>query len=239
MSAMPSNMKAGWWSIELPEFRPHPKLSTYSLFSYSDLPPIVEEIDDDFHWLKSQSVKESSLIEGSYPDGGRPNLTKLDKIASEYNLKLPMSFTTFIHSTELHERIRSCTDCYLDLADRAVRTKGTIQGCLVHFLSDSQWVLHWYIHVDPFGNHFVATSPNAYGFTFDDIVSDAHASYQKSEIDLQGEEIWFCARTFNEFIYRFWLENEIWYALALEERPLTVIEQTYVAHYSSRNSTTT
>jgi len=200
------------------------------LFSYEDLPSIVERPDDNFEWLKSQPIKKRSLIEGCYSDGSKPDLSKLINIASQIEINLPLPFTTFVNSTELHNRVRSCTDCYLDVADRAVETKGSTEGYLIHFLSDSQWVGHWYIHIDYHGNHFIATSLNAYGFVFEDDNGNAGAN----KIDIQEEDIWFCAPSFTEFIYRFWLENEIWCSLTLDKRPLTTTEQMYVDKYSGK-----
>src|SRR6266487_5506998 len=218
---MTNEMKTGWWSFELPYYRPHPKRGTYSLFSYEDLPPIVGKSDAGFEWLKSRPVKEDSLFEGCYSDGSSPDLGKLSGIASQARIDLPESFINFMNSTELHKRIRSCTDCYLDVADYAVKTTGSIEGYLLHFLSDSQWVGHWYIHTDPRGNHFIVTSLHAYGFAFE----EENGNPAATGINIQEEDIWFCAPSFTEFIYRFWLENEIWFALAKDKRTLTEEEQ--------------
>ncbi len=227
-------MKTGWWSFELPKYRPHPTPSTYSLFSYEDLPPIQEKLDGDFSWLRSQSLKKSSLAEGAYSDGSKPNLNKLSKIVTEAGVKLPRSFTYFIETVELHQRIRSCTDCYLDVGDHTVRTQGACKGFLVHFLSDSQWCLHWYVFVDDVGNHFVVVSQNTYGFTPKEAEPNCNAPDPTEAIALEHQDIWFCAPTFTEFIYRFWLENEIWFALKGDKRPLTTIEQAHVDHYFDR-----
>jgi hypothetical protein len=224
MSTIPSGIKTGWWSFELPQYRPHPTPSTYSLFAYEDLPPIHEKLDGDFQWLKSLPTQVRSLAEGCYSDGSKPDLNKLSTIVTPLSVDVPKPFTTFIQSTELHARIRSCTDCYLDVADYAVKTKGAMGGHLVHFLSDSQWCGHWYIHLDNSGQECVIASFNAYGYEFES--TDA-----RDEIDLTREGVWYCAPTFSEFMYRFWLENEIWHALAWDKRPLTAIGQAYVDHY--------
>ena len=229
MNTITNKMKTGWWSFELPYYRPHIQKGTYSLFPYEDLPSVGEKPDADFEWLRSQPVKEHSLFDGSYPDGSQPDLSKLAGIASQSGIHLPESFITFINSPELHRRIRSCTDCYLDTADYAVETQGSIAGHLVHFLSDSQWVGHWYLHIDRRGRHFIVTSLNAYGFSLVD--DDQHPAAKT--VDLQEEEIWFCAPSFTEFLYRFWLENEIWFALARDKRRLTPEEQAYVNGYRS------
>ncbi len=224
MNTIPSGLKTCWWSFDLPEYRPHPKPTTYSLFSYEDLPPIVQKLGTRFQWLKSQPIKSPSLAEGHYNDGSKPDLNKLSTIARKLGVDIPKPFAAFMKSPKLHEKIRSCTDCYLDVADLAVKTKGATEGYLIHFLSDSQWCGHWYIHVDQMGKEFVIASLNAYGFEHED-------SDRRDEIDLAKENVWFCAPSFIEFIYRFWLENEIWYALAFDKRPLTIIEQAYVNHY--------
>jgi|SRR5688572_9607327 len=136
-------MKTSWCSFELPKYRPHPEHSTYSLFSYEDLPPLQKYLDNNFQWLKLQPVKENSLAEGCYSDGSKPDLGKLSGIVKQIDIELPKPFLTFLESPELHSRVRSCTDCYLDVADRAVKTKGDTNGYLIHFLSDSQWCVHW------------------------------------------------------------------------------------------------
>ena len=227
MVTVPAGIKTGWWSFELPVYRPYPRPSTYFLFSFEKLPPVRERSDPEFGWLRSQPVKEHSLNESCYSDGTKPDLKKLSSIIAQLGIVVPKLFTTFIDSTDLHQRIRSCADCYLDVADYAVKTKGAIEGRLIHFLSDSQWCVHWYIHIDRMGKEFVVASPNAYGFEFE--VSDEYA-----EIDLAKEDARFCASTFTEFIYRFWLENEIWFALTIDKRPLTVVEQAYVDHYLAK-----
>jgi hypothetical protein len=231
MSNVP-RIKTGWWAFELPRYRPHPKPGTYSLFSYEELPPIQATLDDDFNWLKFEPVKQHPMAESGYSDGSKPDLGKLAAIVSHLNIKPLEPFLTFMRSTDLHHRLRSCTDCYFDVADRAVRTR---TGFLIHFLSDSQWCVHWYVHVGRSGEQFVAASLNAYGFTFDDQDVDTDTPHRQNEIDIEGEEIWFCSPTFKEFIYRFWLENEIWFALAWDKRPLNATEQAYVNWYFNSN----
>jgi hypothetical protein len=55
-------------------------------------------------------------------------------------------------------------------------------------------------------------------------------------VDLSGIEFACCASSFSEFLYRFWIENEIWYSLIDDDsqRPLKTFEQAYVNHYASR-----
>jgi hypothetical protein len=42
-----------------------------------------------------------------------------------------------------------------------------------------------------------------------------------------------CAPSFEAFLYRYWLENTIWFALNEQHAPLTPPQQQYLHHYSS------
>jgi len=56
-------------------------------------------------------------------------------------------------------------------------------------------------------------------------------SWLKSEVDLESEDIYLCAPSFPEFIYRFWLENELWLALNERRQDLPRDQARYVEHY--------
>jgi len=47
---------------------------------------------------------------------------------------------------------------------------------------------------------------------------------QSERVDLSGLDFAYCAPSFSEFLYRFWIENEIWFALEddASRRPLTL-----------------
>jgi hypothetical protein len=199
------------------------------LFDYEKLPIIRQKLDDSFEWLKEEPEHINSIGDEQPPDERKINISKLEEIQIQIKMELPKPFLVFFRSKELQYKVRSCTDCYLDLADRAVKVKGKYEGFIIHFLSDSQWCFHWYLYLDATGKSFVITSPNAYCFNIDD--NYLSAPYHKSEIDFQQEEIWFCSSSFSEFIYRFWLENEIWFSLSWDKIPLTHLQQDYVNHY--------
>lgn len=223
------DIKTGWESFDLHGYRPHPSQpATYSFFSYEDLPPIPGDLADDFAWLRAAPAHSMGLRVGDYGSDSKSEWSKFDDVAAQMDVPLPESFTTFIWSSDLHARIRSCTDCYIELPERPVRIVGKHRGFLIHFLSDQQWCVHWYLVVDYAGNHFVAMSGDAYGFSAS---ADDDSVCHKSEIELDQEDIYFCAPTFVEFIYRFWLENEIWFALAWNKEPLSDVQQAYVNHY--------
>ena len=136
---------------------------------------------------------------------------------------------------ELQSRVRSCTDCYLDPGERIVDTIGSIPGHLVHFLSDSQSCSHWYLHILPEGDSAVLASPDLYGLKVENSDWIENPSCRLENIDLGGLEFAYCAPSFSEFLYRFWIENEIWFALTDKRKPLSLntLELDYVGHYAA------
>jgi hypothetical protein len=223
---MDTNRRWGWWGIELPGYRASE--GTYMLYPYEGLPPIQEGLDEKFGWLEAYPEWQASIAAYAYNQKRRASVKRLEKQAG---VALPADFRTFMASKALQRRVRSCTDCYVELADRPVRTAGDQPGYLIHFLSDSQWVLHWFLFVGDDGQTAVICSPYPYGLMGDETDEELKELYQRDDIDLMEQPTWFCADSFSEFIYRFWLENEIWFAAEFGEEGLSAEQQAYVDHY--------
>ena len=104
----------------------------------------------------------------------------------------------------------------------------TREGWLIHFLSDQQWVLHWLLFVGTDGSEAVLVTESPLGF------EDERASTSVDEATLDGGV---CASSFSEFLYRFWIENEIWFRVVEPdgdeppESPLSDEQRAYAAHY--------
>ena len=221
MSDFISTLRKDWWSSDLPGYRLGE--STYTLFPYDDLPSINPNIDNNFDWLSVHTAKKHSLSENFYPPEEKPDLSKITEFQKNLNLDLPDEFVLFLKRADLHTKVRSCTDCYLELPDFAVKTYGVEDGLSVHFLSDSQYVLHWFLYQNLVGKHCILVSENPYGIQGLDL---------PESINIEKEPLLFCAPSFKEFIYRFWLENEIWFTLVDKDRPLNATESSYLKHYS-------
>ena len=119
----------------------------------------------------------------------------------------------FAARPDLQRRIRSATLCYLDLADVAVPT--TSDGVLIHILSDQQWCLHWLISFDAEG-HAVVTSAAPIGFKLPEDWGDEQSEMRvPPTVPLDGSfDLQVCASSFAEFLQRYWIETELWYALS-------------------------
>jgi hypothetical protein len=223
----------GWYAFDLPGYRNHPKVATYSLFEYDALPPIQVPSRADFKWLMEQPAN----AEGSLPvlEEDAPVARQLESLSTQAGIVFPSLFTTFPRNAELRRRVRSCTGCYLLLPDYPVTVAGAgaEHGVLIHFLSDQQWCFHWHLLVDQTGDRGVVGSTRAFGF---EDVDGPNTGGAISKSDLHDEDAWLCAPSFVEFVYRFWLKNEIWFALADKKGPLNMVERSYVEWYRESGS---
>ena len=133
----------------------------------------------------------------------------------------------FVASVEARSRIRSATACYADLGEFAVPVLGG--GWLIHFLSDQQWALHWLLYLGRAGSEAVVVTDAPLGFA-----ADRDPPGAMHEFDPASGAACVCAESFSEFLFRFWIENEIWFALADPSgarRQLTSDQVRYLAHY--------
>jgi hypothetical protein len=209
-----------WWSVDLPGTRPHPvRYATYSAFDWRLLPPMPGWISDDYAWLASSRLHEESTLARAY-DGAQRDIGRWDAWAEHgCGTRAPREFVRFARDRSLRRHLRSPTWCVFDLADHSVQVPG---GRLIHFLSDSQWVRHWLLFIGDQGTQTVVTTGFPAGFELPPDVLELYA-------DAAGYEI--CADTFLEFIWRLWIENEIWFTLTEEKQPLTPAQADYVNHY--------
>jgi hypothetical protein len=225
-----ADLQRVWLSSELPGYREHPTdYATYSGFAFDELPPIERSLDDELRWLLREPTVQRSLARADQVATRPATLAQLMLLLGGHSTgALPRSFTRFIESDEPRARIRSCTNCYLDLADFAIPVSDG--GWLIHFLSDSQWVLHWLLYSGPDGSDAVAVTDSALGFELGD---DEDGTVRVFDPSTSTAAV--CADSFSEFLYRFWIENEIWFNLAdpdrSEPRPLSDEQRRYAEHY--------
>lgn len=214
-------LSKGWWSFDLPGIRESGSQTTYALFAYQDLPPLKDP-GNNFSWLMAHPAQPQSIL-----DESQPGLAPLSDLMPHVAALLPEPFRAFSRNTALQKRVRSCTGCFLEAPDYLIRVTAPVEGWLVHFLSDAQWVLHWYMYLSAGGAHCVVVSRQAIGFREE---QEPDWSWENFSIDMSSQEAWLCAPTFSAFLYRFWLENELWFAIQ-EHRKLTAVQRQYAEHY--------
>jgi hypothetical protein len=183
------------------------------------LPPVPFELRGDLDWLAAQPAHERWTIHGN----ATTELLELLGRCRRAGVALPPAFTRFMSSSTLQDRVRSSTACFLDLAQAPVPfPEGG--GHLVRFLADQQGCLYWYLYVTGDGaDHAVVCSADFYD------VADGEAPPD------DPERISFCAESFEAFLCRFWLENEVWFATT-GETPMPDVGAEYIELYGAGSS---
>jgi hypothetical protein len=232
---MAMSFPEAWLSVALKGYRDHPKpYRAYSPFTFGSLPPLPEaSFDSSFSWLpRTHDVVPTgkSRFEWAYP----AVLERIAKESERLQITIPESFKTFMLSVDFPNRIRSATGCAFDLAERLVYVPWEA-GYLLRFLADSQGCLFWYLFLKQRGGHCVVVTAKCYGGdpTADREFMEAHLGpdWNREDPPKESDRIRMCAPSFESFVYRFWIENEIWYALNETGGPINDEQKRYLRHY--------
>jgi hypothetical protein len=219
-----SPFRLAWWSVELPGYRACD--STYCLFAYDSIPPLEADLfRGEFQWLRpidAQVEDQMAIHRPPEEEAIRlgPRLAELKESAARLGLQLPAAFLKFLGAPHLLNQIPSCTACYFDLAGQIVQLPIEDGGFLIRFLNDQQQVLLWYLYLTPHSDSCVVVSQVM--FDGQDLAGVA-ADRIRASLD-------YCAPGFEQFIYRFWIENDIWFA-SDAGRPLSDAQTEYLRHY--------
>lgn len=202
----------GWWSFDLGEYRPCD--GTYALYPYEGLPPIDPSLlRGDFAWLTPPRPRRRA--------GKAEEPARLFARAAALGLTLPPAFEKFMSSRSLQWAVPSCTACEWDLGEAPQPCRVTPGAYTIRFLRDQQDCLFWYLYVQPDGATSVLCSP---------IPLDRPGLEIAETVVLANS--WIVAPGFEEFVYRFWIENELWELLNEGDGELTPAQRAYVEHYA-------
>jgi uncharacterized protein (TIGR02996 family) len=230
LRVVPVPYKPMWVLANLGDYRPvdyYPVGTTYHGCRYETLPPVpAERLTGDFSWLTTRRQRQSQPAQAT-PISAVDHVRVL---AEREQIPLPASFLTFFDNASLVHRLRLCTDCYFNLPEVLLEVPCADGDVVLRFYSDPQGSYHWYLYLTRAGAHCVVGSGSWVGgqrsHTF-------HHGYRYCGL---ARGVWhFCSPSFEEFVYRYWIENEIWYSLNLEKKPLTAAQEAYVAHYRSES----
>jgi hypothetical protein len=218
---------ACWWgsSLEragLPTLRPG--ISTYGRYAYEAL-PTVPPAAQDLAWLLHAGTHRSHIGQERANDLPRA-IAELRATALARGLTLPAAFLRFVETPELHARVRSNTDCFLDVVNAPVPL-ATGDGHLVRFLADSQSVLFWYLYFPTAGHDHAVLASAAFHGTPEEAWQDDEEEEEESPLE-------FVAESFEQFLWRFWVENELWFAVYSDNTTPIAAAQAYLAQYRAR-----
>ena len=207
---MDSTFTWGWWSFDLGKYRRCD--GTYALYPYSSLPPLDDGMfRGDFAWLAPASSRRP-------PRRPAPLFAR----AAALGLTLPPAFERFMSTPGLPGAVPSCTACEWDLSEAPQPCRVTPGAYTIRFLRDQQDCLFWYLHLRPDGTAPVLCSP---------IPLDEPGLELPRQVVIDNS--WIVAPHFEHFVYRFWIENELWDALNDRDPELTPAQRAYVAHYAA------
>jgi hypothetical protein len=230
---MHAPFKLGWWSFDLGTYRPCD--GTYCFYAYESVPPLPEP-DGSLRWLGplDEATDRKMEIHRNAPEA-RGMVAEIEAQARGLGLTLPGAFVRLMGSPELQDRIPSCTACYFSLSQKIVPCPASDGGYIVRFLNDQQDVLLWYLYLTPAGESGVLVSP----IGLDDIAEEMPGAALTEEWRRSIlANTFVCAPSFAAFIYRFWLENTLWFKLNEGEGngTWTEEERRYLAHYARQRA---
>lgn len=228
LRSCPLPVEPVWVSTGIGDYRPVE--GTYGASPIHAAPDLPLERVLDFAWLRGQSTP--SRVRD--PHAWRGEVQALEGAIDAAGVPRPASLLTL-----LREHVPRCgvitssTDCYFTLGFRPVAALG---GLVVPFYNDSQGCVTWGLWLHRGGAQAVVGFQLLYA---DPDEEAADLPPQVSEpLDEEGTRLgqFFLAETSLEaFLYRTWIENELWYGLHPGDWPARDLHDpelaAYLAHY--------
>jgi hypothetical protein len=207
-----------WYGIDIEDIHPHKSdFATYEGSPFDLLPAIDEHhLDGSFDYLSNEVIRNleknpdnahlditfKSTSDNSIWEENKKWSAKLATIQATLPTPLPKGLLKFMAATTAQGLIPSCTACYFDLPDEATPFQYLGEdGYIFHFYRDQQDCVFWYYYVRKTGETCILASCLPFGL---------HEPEQFSE-ELVQHEVFFTANSFEEFIYRTWIENILWF----------------------------
>jgi hypothetical protein len=218
-----------WWSFDLGRYRGCD--GTYCHFEYDSLPPIPA-VSESLDWLEPLDERtDAKMAIHRNPPEARGEVAKIAESAARLGLTLPESFIRLMSAPDLQDQIPSCTACYFKLSDDIMPCPGSDGGYIVRFYNDQQDVFLWYLYLTPQGAQYVLVTP----IELEEMAAKSLSDEERRSVQ---QNTWVCAPSFVAFIYRWWLENSLWFKVSEsdDEEKLTADERSYLAHYDATNA---
>ncbi|MFI7545245.1 hypothetical protein [Actinoplanes sp. NPDC049599] len=215
--------KRQWWAALDYEFTPDGFCDDET---YDRLPPLPEHMfTGRFDWLTARPAGTDAHFMEPVPVP-KHALHQVDRRLARSGLALPASFVTFMSSAELQRRVPSVTGNGWKMSDLAPSPVEE-HGFLLRFMHDQQGCWFYYLYLAADGSCPVLGSAELFTPDADDDPEEASAF---SPIDFLRSATW-AAPDFEQFIYRYWIENLVCHHMIVQERPacdLPVPAQEYV-----------
>lgn len=218
-----SDLPREWVTIQVPGTSSQRIFATYVGYAVDQLPPTPVDVAD-LEWLKHAPRHPENYMGSAFEQAARAVSSEAVADLLGGLATVPNDFAHFLEGDGLRDRLRSATNSYFDLGDSVVAVDG---GRLLHLISDSQWTFHWLLYLGDDGSSAVVGTSFPAGFDLD---PDEAAFWQ--------QEDWgyiLVAGSFAEFIWRWWMDNEMFYRLVVEKIDTSADERAYVEQYGRPN----
>ncbi|MFE9634013.1 hypothetical protein [Streptomyces sp. NPDC006463] len=222
----PFRFPSGWCATDLGSYRPCEY--TYEVYPCESLPSLdARVLDGGFGWLGGPDGP------GGPRSGHGEHLAAVEADLAPLGLSLPADFRTFYSSDSLCRAFDevSVTACWSDLS-APLESPAEDGARLVRFLRDQQDCVIWYLYLRPSGETFVVFSHLDLELAGRQELDEAQADEFRAAA---AHSLVRCASTFEEFAYRFVVENELWTHLNTTNPDTTLAPhfQEYLDHYAA------
>ena len=197
-----------WWAALDHEFTPHGFCDDDT---YDRLPRPPEHLfTGEFGWLTARAAGPDAYYMGPNPVPAA-TMQFFNRRLSRSGVTLPASFVTFMSSAELQQRVPSSTCNGWELSNPAPSPVEQY-GFLLRFMHDQQGCWYYYLYLAEDGSCPVLGSDELFTPEADD--EDCHFTPTKFM-----ETAHWVAPDFEQFVYRYWVENVIWHHTIYKQRP--------------------
>jgi hypothetical protein len=216
---MTVTFEASWCATDLGDYRPG--RHTYQLYPYETLPVLDgSRFTGEFQWLGDPGETIADHV---------AEVAELEALLGAQGLALPKDFARFHLSSKLYGSLDevSVTCCWSSLS-KPLPSPVEPGAALVRFFRDQQDCVFWYLYLRPNGGAFVVSSFRDYEDEDDEPRSDL------DDIEAHTATIFWAAPSFEQFAYRYWLENRLWQVVHHDGSDLEDAEmQAYLDHYKA------
>lgn len=217
----------------------------YSRENYSgyeplpSLPPSII-LNRSFDWLiqegeaKGKKQKKKNKKYSLSPQAEKKfqeSLKKIIRKAKKMHLVLPASFLTFIKDPALryYFLLLTAPDDFYTLDDGIVPLQDRPGEYLIKFYSDSQSCFFCFLHFSINGSYRVVISEHFFnpGYSLESYNEDLGLEQDDEKITSSAKIINVLEDDFETFLYRTWIENEIWETRYCG-KPFNTIQKAYI-----------
>lgn len=203
--------------------------STYCSVPY-ELLPDVSDVSADFAWLDDFPDDFWGYSTLASDDNNIGHFDQVVDLAHDHHLTLPAEFVRFMSNHALQAKVPTCTACYLELSNALISLPWDEPSYAIRFMNDSQCCVLWYLILKRDMPAKVVASPYFFDREIFDAMNDEEEPMDYRDVFANA---FVCAQSFLEFIYRFWVENAIWFSQR-DNRQLSRRESDYVRHITKK-----